>query len=124
MSLKKTEVFDWISQIYLPIIFVQTNGIFLEIGGNDGVFLSNTLLLERMYNWTGILVEASPRYYVPLKEKNRKIWIATLCTSRTSYPNVVSWTNFRVQTMEERESEGMTSIPTDVIGIRDRIKIN
>jgi FkbM family methyltransferase len=32
-------------------------GFFLEIGAGDGLWISNTLILERDYQWTGILVE-------------------------------------------------------------------
>lgn len=36
------------------------NGVFIEVGANDGVTQSNTKLLEEYYGWTGILVEPSP----------------------------------------------------------------
>ncbi len=35
----------------------KRKGFFLEIGAGDGIWISNTLLLEREYGWTGILVE-------------------------------------------------------------------
>lgn len=35
----------------------KRNGFFLEIGGGDGLWISNTLLLERELGWNGILVE-------------------------------------------------------------------
>jgi FkbM family methyltransferase len=38
----------------------RTGGRFLEIGANDGLQQSNTLALERLYGWHGILVEAHP----------------------------------------------------------------
>ena len=33
------------------------NGFFVEAGAGDGLWISNTLLLERRYGWRGILVE-------------------------------------------------------------------
>ena len=33
------------------------NGFFLEMGAGDGIWISNTLLLEKDYAWTGILIE-------------------------------------------------------------------
>lgn len=36
------------------------NGIFIEVGAHDGIFQSNTKLLEDFYGWTGVLVEPSP----------------------------------------------------------------
>jgi FkbM family methyltransferase len=35
-------------------------GRFLEIGANDGLQQSNTLALESLYGWRGILIEANP----------------------------------------------------------------
>jgi FkbM family methyltransferase len=38
----------------------KRNGIFLDIGANNGIFESNTATLEFEYNWSGICVEANP----------------------------------------------------------------
>jgi FkbM family methyltransferase len=35
----------------------KRDGIFIEVGAADGVDQSNTILLEKKYNWTGLLVE-------------------------------------------------------------------
>lgn len=35
-------------------------GFFLDIGAHDGIELSNTYVLEKKYNWSGICVEANP----------------------------------------------------------------
>lgn len=40
----------------------KPNGYFLEIGGGDGLWISNTLLLEEQLGWTGILVEPTKAY--------------------------------------------------------------
>lgn len=37
--------------------------VFVEIGGNDGVTLSNTWYLEKVAGWRGILIEPLPRAY-------------------------------------------------------------
>lgn len=44
----------------------KKNGYFLEIGSHDGRFLSNTYLLEKQYNWSGICVEADPTTFKQL----------------------------------------------------------
>lgn len=39
------------------------NGFYIEAGANDGVSQSNTLLYEKQYGWTGLLVEPNiPKY--------------------------------------------------------------
>lgn len=41
----------------------KTNGFFIEIGASDGIKLSNTYLLEKKYNWTGICIEPELKSY-------------------------------------------------------------
>ena len=48
----------------------KKNGFFVEMGAVDGIRLSNTLILERDYSWSGILAEPDPRHHESLK-KNR-----------------------------------------------------
>lgn len=38
----------------------KKNGVFLDIGANNGIHFSNTAALEFDHGWTGILVEANP----------------------------------------------------------------
>jgi len=38
----------------------KRDGVFVDVGGYDGVTGSNTLFFEVFRNWTGVLVEASP----------------------------------------------------------------
>jgi len=42
-----------------PFIDID-NGVFIEAGANDGIRQSNTLYLEEVRNWRGLLVEPSP----------------------------------------------------------------
>ena len=61
--------------VLLPMLLRASGfrpGTFVEIGAFDGVTLSNTLLLERCYNWTGLLVEADPRNYRQLARSRRR----------------------------------------------------
>lgn len=39
------------------------NGVFIEVGANDGATQSNTYYLEKALGWSGVLVEALPRLY-------------------------------------------------------------
>jgi FkbM family methyltransferase len=56
----------------------KRRGYFVDIGACDGVFLSNTLLLERDYGWRGIVAEPNPLFTAKLK-KNRSAIVSTQC---------------------------------------------
>jgi FkbM family methyltransferase len=45
----------------------KKNGLFLDIGANDGILDSNTAALELDYGWTGLCIEANPHLIGPLK---------------------------------------------------------
>jgi len=49
----------------------KKNGVFLEIGADDGVDKSNTLFFEQYLEWQGICIEPSPKRFELLKN-NRK----------------------------------------------------
>jgi len=58
----------------LLVVFLlkgKRQGFFVEIGAADGVTLSNTLILERDFQWTGILSEPACGWHAALKA-NRK----------------------------------------------------
>lgn len=59
----------------------KENGFFIEIGCCDGEKFSNTLLLEKVRHWNGLLVEPSPRLYKQIKTKNRNCFISNACIS-------------------------------------------
>jgi FkbM family methyltransferase len=40
----------------------KRGGYFVEAGAGDGLWISNTLLLERRYGWTGILIEPTSAF--------------------------------------------------------------
>ena len=41
----------------------KRNGVFVEIGGYDGITGSNCLFFELIRGWTGLLIEPSPTYF-------------------------------------------------------------
>lgn len=41
-------------------------GFFIEIGASDGIYCSNTYLLEKQYNWKGICCEPIPNLFEKL----------------------------------------------------------
>ena len=67
-------------QDLLVVFFLKgrRNGFFVEFGATDGVGLNNTLVLERNFQWTGILAEPAACFHAALKA-NRKAAIDTRC---------------------------------------------
>jgi len=67
----------------------MTNGFFVECGAYDGETFSNSLLLERNFNWSGLLIEPSRNNFLKMKTKNRKAWLINCCLEvmyfRTKY---------------------------------------
>ena len=61
----------------------KRDGYFVEFGACDGVTLSNSLLLEREYGWTGVVSEPNPRWHSALKA-NRKCEIDLRCVMAKS----------------------------------------
>ncbi|XP_046638633.1 protein Star-like [Daphnia pulicaria] len=77
---------DGQSQAILQILQNTTNGFFIECGGYDGEFLSNTLYMERSLGWTGLLIEADKKAFNQLKYRNRKAYTSPVCLSTKPYP--------------------------------------
>ena len=61
----------------------------MECGALDGALASNTLDMEINYNWTGLLIEASPANYKSLVTRKRKSWTFPVCLSLETYPTKV-----------------------------------
>ena len=45
----------------------RQRGFFVDLAANHPVFISNTRALERDFNWTGLCIEANPRYWTLLR---------------------------------------------------------
>jgi FkbM family methyltransferase len=56
----------------------KKNGFFVEFGATNGIDLSNTFLLEKEFNWKGILVEPARVWHTDL-EKNRSAVVDKRC---------------------------------------------
>jgi FkbM family methyltransferase len=62
---------------------LKKSGVFVEFGATNGMALSNTLLLERQFGWTGILAEPARCWHEALKA-NRKARIDLRCVWKVS----------------------------------------
>lgn len=56
----------------------KRNGFFVEFGAGDGVFLSNTYLLEKEFGWQGICAEPNPKFLDQLR-RNRNCIVTDAC---------------------------------------------
>jgi len=52
----------------LHVLKEKKNGYFLEIGSNHPININNTYLLEKKYNWKGIMVEYESKFLPLYKE--------------------------------------------------------
>ncbi len=62
----------------LMLLDYKTNGYCVEVGANDGLLISNTLILERAFNWKSLLIEPDPTNFAKLK-LNRPL---AICVNR------------------------------------------
>lgn len=58
----------------------KRDGFFVEFGATDGVLLSNTYILEKLFGWKGLCAEPNPKYFEKL-QKNRQCVVANSCIS-------------------------------------------
>lgn len=72
----KSQIFQDLFVLYY--LKDKKNGFFIEFGATDGVSLSNTFLLEKEYNWKGILAEPGKIWEASLK-RNRNCIIDNRC---------------------------------------------
>ena len=66
------------------ILKQKRDGFFIEVGAYDGVAYSNSLFFELSRGWTGLLIEANPRAYRELLQKDRHAWTTGACISMSN----------------------------------------
>jgi hypothetical protein len=53
----------------LSVLKYKKNGYFIEIGSNDPIKINNSYLLEKDYNWKGIMIEYDNKWLEYYKDK-------------------------------------------------------
>jgi FkbM family methyltransferase len=61
------------------------DGFFLDIGAHDGVYLSNTFLLESQFAWKGICIEANPETFIRLTKQRRALCVNLAVDSKKGH---------------------------------------
>jgi FkbM family methyltransferase len=69
--------------IYRNLINQKNNGIFVEIGGNDGISYSNSLFFEKYLGFTGMLIEPVPESFEMMKKSRPNCKCFNYCISQT-----------------------------------------
>ena len=65
----------------------KKKGYFVEFGATNGIDFSNTWLMERKYDWEGIVAEPSKQWHNKL-QYNRQCHISDKCVWKTSNENL------------------------------------
>ncbi len=95
------EKFEWVKKLLIENPNPEhktTNGFFIECGANDGSFISPTIRLEKLYDWTGLLIEANPIPFEKLLEKKRNAYAVNTAVCITENPKPVTFYAHPVET--------------------------
>jgi len=97
----------------LHLLGMKREGKYLEFGATDGIELSNSLLLEKEFGWSGVLAEPSPQWQAQLKVNRPKSQLLDECI----YSETGKSINFFVSkygvlsTIEEFRDSDIDSMP-------------
>jgi len=63
------------------------NGFFIEAGANDGISQSNTLLYEKEFSWTGLLIEPNISKFLQCKNNRLNSIVENYALVSSNYLN-------------------------------------
>lgn len=94
------------------------NGVFIEVGANDGVTQSNTKRLEEFHGWTGILIEPSERLFSKLvsNRPNSKCFQCALGSFQEN--NSLVYGDFDGDLMSSIDGKRLQRTPTQQVLVR------
>ncbi|XP_068200433.1 uncharacterized protein [Palaemon carinicauda] len=87
---------DWdhIQNALRSIFVLRKNGIFVEVGAGDGVFLSHTIWLEVEMGWKGLLIEPRNEAYKELRQRRRAASALACVSDEMHSKKDVLWSPF------------------------------
>lgn len=106
----------------------KKNGFFVEFGGTNGIDLSNTWLLEKEFDWKGIIAEPAKSWHKQLMS-NRSCHIETDCVwrdstsllnfSESTIGELSTITDFKSSDTHKKEREKSESYTVKTISLND-----
>jgi hypothetical protein len=60
-------------RVVLDLMEGLTGGFFVSVGEHSGFYYSNTLLLEKLFDWDGICIETAPKHLWSLSHRKCKL---------------------------------------------------
>jgi len=118
----------WQDLFVLSELEFKKNGFFVEFGAANGVELSNTYLLEKNFNWAGILAEPAKYWHSELKRnrsafiEDKCVWVdstSTLTFNETSTPELSTIASFSSGDMHRKSRESGRKYSVDTISLND-----
>lgn len=77
----------------LNVLKGKKNGFFVELGSNDPITISNTYVLEKDFDWSGIMIEYDPKYLDSYKDKRPKSIHVIDDATKINYPELFEKNN-------------------------------
>jgi FkbM family methyltransferase len=78
---------EFLDRILDSLFNSKTNGVFIELGANDGLCQSNTAFLEFYRGWTGVMIEPSVNAYLKCVKNRPNSKCFNLACVSDSYEN-------------------------------------
>ncbi len=112
----------------LAALNFKKKGFFVEFGATNGIDLSNTHLLEKKFQWNGILAEPAKCWHEALK-KNRSSYIEKNCVwsnssekikfTEADIPELSTISNFDESDNHAAERKNGKTYPVDTISLNE-----
>ena len=74
----------------LSVLNGKRNGTFLEIGAYQPIFISNTFLLEKYFNWSGVSIDYDPSVEPQFRDAGRTAKFITADATKLDYNKILS----------------------------------